>query len=252
MPKPFVLWLIWQNEKTRQKYHVANLEHIDGEYVFYYINNNERRKLKEAMNNGYKPHLAFTNFNKTYKSSQLFGPFARRLPDKRRPDYHKILSDLGLTTDCTEMDLLRATGGRLATDSYEFVSPIYIEKNHFDFDFYVAGWQYYDGDKVISELKPGMEVNFKLEPSNPQDPKAVITLLNNKGCKLGYIPSYYSDFMFFVIDGNGEYKARIGHINPNAKAQQKVNILVVGTFKHERVPFLEYNKIQSVEYLSIV
>jgi len=40
---------------------------------------------------------------------------------------------LGLTPDCTEMDLLRATGGRLATDSYEFVAPIYVHGDHFDF-----------------------------------------------------------------------------------------------------------------------
>lgn len=33
------------------------------------------------------------------------------------------------------MDLLRATGGRFATDPYEFVTPINVIENHFYFDF---------------------------------------------------------------------------------------------------------------------
>lgn len=97
----------------------------------------------EAMENGYRSHLAFPDITKSYSSDRLFGTFESRLPDKRRPDFNELVQELGLPKEYAEMDLLRATGGRLATDSYEFVHPLYVEDNHFDFDFYVAGWRYY-------------------------------------------------------------------------------------------------------------
>lgn len=34
--RPFVLWLIWQNVETRQRYHVGNLSSLNGEYTFSY------------------------------------------------------------------------------------------------------------------------------------------------------------------------------------------------------------------------
>ena len=121
---PDVLWLIWHNEETEQCYHVGNLIlHQDGTYTFTYELSGKPQALTAAMQNGYKPHLAFRDLEKTYVSDRLFGPFARRLPDKRRPDFSDVLKAYNLTSDYTEMDLLRATGGRLATDPYEFVVP---------------------------------------------------------------------------------------------------------------------------------
>lgn len=231
--KPYVLWLIWQNQKTRQRYHVGNLFHEKGKYTFTYELSGKRRTLTEALKNGYKPHLSFRDVKKTYVSDRLFGPFARRLPDKRRPDFNEILKDYGLSLDYTEMDLLRATGGRLATDPYEFVAPVSVLDGNFYFDFYIAGWRYYDGDIIENQLQAGSNVNFQLEPSNDEDNKAVIILSDSQGHKLGYVPAFYSGFMFDVIDNNLEYEAKIEKINPYAKPQLKVNISIVGRLMKE-------------------
>lgn len=96
MTRPFVLWLIWQNERTRQRYHIGNLVHHEGKYVFYYEKSRKRRGLLDALENGYQPHLAFRDIDKIYVSDRLFGPFERRLPDRRRPDFLKILRTHGL------------------------------------------------------------------------------------------------------------------------------------------------------------
>jgi hypothetical protein len=208
--RPFVLWLIWQNECTRQRYHIGNLLHDGDKYVFYYERSRKRRGLFEALENGYQPHLSFPDIGKKYVSNRLFGPFERRLPDRRRPDFLEILRTYGLPRDCTDMDMLRATGGKLATDSYEFVAPIYVSGNHFDFDFYVAGWRYYEGDQVVQHLKVGDEVHFRLEPENRQDSQAVEV------------------FMFNLIQNNGRYMARIESIHVEAFPQRKVNISVYG------------------------
>lgn len=229
MIRPFVLWLIWQNERTRQRYHVGNLVHHEGKYMFYYEKHAKRRGVIEALKNGYHLHLAFPDVNKVYVSERLFGPFERRLPDRRRPDFQEILRAHGLSDDYTNMDLLRATGGRLATDTYEFVPPIYVYGNEFDFDFYIAGWRYYEGERVLDRLQVGDDVIFRLEPANEQDPKAVV-VLTKQGEKLGYIPAFYSEFMFWLIEeSSGAYKANIQFIYPKANPQLKVNICVRGT-----------------------
>lgn len=225
---PCVLWLIWQNQKTRQRYHIGNLFHENGKYIFSYELSGKRRTLKEALENGYKPHLSFRNLNKTYVSDRLFGPFERRLPDKRRPDFDKILKNYGLPPDYTEMDLLRATGGRLATDPYEFVAPIRVFEDRFNFDFYIAGWRYYDGEKVINQLKEGAAVRFQLEPSNKEDEKAVIVLSEKGEYKLGYIPAFYSGFMYEMMEEHFVYEARIEKVSPMARPQSKVSISVTG------------------------
>ncbi len=225
--RPFELWLVWQNVETRQRYHVGRLLHQDGIYTFYYETSGYRRKLAEAMDNDYRPHLAFPDTKKVYTSNKLFGPFARRLPDPRRPDYQIVLQDLGLSLDCTEMDVLRASGGILATDSYEFVSPIIVENNYFDLDFFVAGWRYYDGERVIGQLQRGDVVDFSLDPDNPEDHKAVVVMTVN-GEKLGFIPAFYSGWVFEIIEKKCSYLARIEGIYSQAVPHRKINISIIG------------------------
>ncbi|WP_342558006.1 HIRAN domain-containing protein [Metasolibacillus sp. FSL K6-0083] len=226
--QPFELWLIWQNVETRQRYHVGRLFYEDGLYTFIYETKGVRRKLKEAMENGYRPHLAFPNTSKIYTSSTLFGPFARRLPDVRRPDYLILLQELGLSVECTDMDVLRATGGILATDAYEFVSPIYFEEHAFAFDFFIAGWRYYDGERLVHELQVGDGIDFLLDPDNPHDNKAVI-ITSLAGDKLGFVPAFYSGWMFEVIEKGCHFKAKVEAIHPHAAPHRKVSISVVGT-----------------------
>ncbi|ANU10136.1 DNA-binding protein [Planococcus antarcticus DSM 14505] len=225
--RPFELWLIWQNVETRQRYHIGKLFHEDGVYTFSYERQGYRRRLEEAMEQGYRPHLAFPEINKTYTSQKLFGPFARRLPDSRRPDYSYVLQKLGLSNDCTEMDMLRATGGILATDSYEFVSPILVEQNSFNYDFYVAGWRYYKGDKVLNQLQVGDSIEFTLDPENVHDHRAV-EVHTQSGDKLGFIPAFYSGWMFEIIAKNCSYEAKVEAIHPLAVDHRKVSISIVG------------------------
>ncbi|MGN7479175.1 HIRAN domain-containing protein [Solibacillus silvestris] len=225
--RPFELWLIWQNVETRQRYHVGRLLFQDGVYTFKYETNGYRRKLAEALEKGYRPHLAFPHTNKVYRSKTLFGPFARRVPDHRRPDYDCLLQELGLPADSTEMDVLRATGGILATDSYEFVAPIFVENQLFDLEFFVAGWRYYGGEHIIDQLQRDQYVDLLLDPTNPEDPKAVLVKSAN-GEKLGFIPAFYSGWMYEMIQSECSYRAKIEAIYPDAVPHRKVNISIYG------------------------
>jgi hypothetical protein len=43
-----------------------------------------------------------------------------RLPSPNRADFTENLKDLGLDENCTKMELLEVTRGRLANDTYSF------------------------------------------------------------------------------------------------------------------------------------
>lgn len=229
----FELWLVWQNVETRQRYHIGRLVCENNNYTFSYEKSGYRRKLDEVLDNGYRPLLAFPDIDKVYTSQKLFGPFARRLPDRRRPDYQTILQELGIARDSTEMEVLRATGGILATDAYEFVPPIVLgeSKSTFNVDFFVAGWRYYEGDSVIDSLMKGDVVDFLLDPENNEDSRAVIVMSVN-GEKLGYIPAFYSGWMFEIIEKSSNYQAKIESINLHAVPHRKVNISIVREINH--------------------
>lgn len=226
--KPLELWFIWQNVETRQRYHIGTLLYKDGLFSFHYELKGYRRKLRDALDNGYKPHLAFPDIYKEYTSKTLFSSFTRRLPDPRRPDYNDVLASLGLSLDSTEMDVLRVTGGLLATDSYEFVAPIIVSGNQFHFDFFIAGWRYYEGEKVINQLKKGDSIKFILDSDKSKDDKAVIVMSANDE-KLGYIPAFYSGFMYGGVEKGWIYQTTIEGIYKHALPHRKIKVAVNGT-----------------------
>ena len=79
--------------------------------------------LKDALRNGYRLHPSFPEIGKEYESKFLFSAFLRRLPDRNRKDYAPIFVELGVTDESSDFDLLAITGGKLNSDSYEFVKP---------------------------------------------------------------------------------------------------------------------------------
>ncbi|WP_281758963.1 HIRAN domain-containing protein [Alicyclobacillus hesperidum] len=230
------LWLIWQNPFSRQRYHVGTLVHDASGYYFTYRTQGQR-SVQDALMDGYQPHLSFPDLNKVYQAPNLFAAFARRLPDPRRSDFKTILSELGLPGDYTPMDLLNATGGRVATDTYEFVKPVETHFGEFAIEFYVAGWRYYDGDAVVGQLSNGQTVNLKSERDNPRDGNAVVILsLGNR--KLGYVPAYYSWFMNEVIRTKSDFSAVVKEFNPNADEKSKLRIEVRGRLRRNAPTFL--------------
>ncbi|MGE6590696.1 HIRAN domain-containing protein [Bacillus mycoides] len=226
-----VLWLIWQNIETRQRYHIGNLYHDQTGYYFEYEKSKKHRGLQEALEQGYCLHLAFPDLKKTYYSSFLFSAFSRRLPSTGRPDFNELLKHYGLSNDYTEMDLLRVTNGRLGTDSYEMVAPIFIDDNRFGFDFFVAGWRHYEGEALLETLSSATLVCLKREPENKQDSFAV-RVDTESGNSLGYVPAFYSEFVAEVLDKGCTYKLQIDKIDAGAIPQLRMNILVEGYLDH--------------------
>ena len=111
-----LVYLVWKDVRTGNKYKVAELYKKDGKFYFKYILEN----LQEAKNNGFELLIAFPQINATYENPQLFAVFSSRLPEATRPEIKEILKTYGMT-DYDEFELLKRSGAKLPTDNYEFI-----------------------------------------------------------------------------------------------------------------------------------
>lgn len=114
--KKDLVYLVWTDIKTGDKYKVAELYKMDNEFYFRYILEN----VKEAQKNGFKLLIAFPQINALYDNPKLFAIFATRLPEPTRPEIKEILETYGMT-EYDAFELLKRSGAKLPTDNYEFV-----------------------------------------------------------------------------------------------------------------------------------
>ena len=111
-----LVYLVWTDVKTGNKYKVAELYKENNKYYFKYILEN----VKKAQKNGFELLIAFPQINATYENPELFAVFSARLPEPTRPDIKEILETYDMTK-YDEFELLKRSGAKLPTDNYEFV-----------------------------------------------------------------------------------------------------------------------------------
>lgn len=111
-----LVYLVWTDVKTGNKYKVAQLYKENDKYYFKYILEN----LKEAQKHGFKLLVAFPQINALYDNPKLFANFAARLPEPTRPEIKEILETYGMT-EYDAFELLKRSGAKLPTDNYEFI-----------------------------------------------------------------------------------------------------------------------------------
>jgi hypothetical protein len=190
------LWLIWQDPNTRLRYVIGKLWYKKQKYHFAYQSDG----LESAKKSGFSYHPAFPFTDDVYKSDILFHAFAMRLPNKERQDYNEILNKYGLDSSCSDMDILAITGGKLATDNYEFVSALYSCNNvKLRHEFYIAGWRYWEGPKLSqTEFSCGTLLKIVAEKDNKYD-KFALQVYTVNDIKIGYIPVFYSKIIYDYI-----------------------------------------------------
>lgn len=90
--------------------------------------------------------------------------------------------------------------------------------------FFIAGFQHWDGALVLSELKPGMQIDLVAEPENPYDPEAVA--LFHQSVKLGYVPASQNSLLSLLAfyGHGGILEARVLQVKPDADPWEQVRI----------------------------
>lgn len=206
------LWLIWKDPQERRRYTIGELSCNNDFYVFKYLN----PELKEAIKAGFEYFPGFPNLNTVYENSKLFANIETRLPNSSRNDYLDILNSYNLNADSTKIEILKKTKGRLLTDTFEFV-PIF-DKSKIEFE--IAGTRHYnDVKKIQKRFNVNDSLLLEIEPNNSKDERAikVMCIKSNTKYHLGYVPRFYSKYLFELLKENKKYSAKIESLNFNTK-----------------------------------
>ena len=104
---------IYWSDMNNNKYNIASLEKKNELYILD-INESE---LKQATHSGCFGIGDIKFLQNKYISKDLFSFFRNRIPSSTHPKIDSILKRYNMV-QYDEMELLRATEGRLATDNY--------------------------------------------------------------------------------------------------------------------------------------
>lgn len=90
--------------------------------------------------------------------------------------------------------------------------------------FNVAGFQYWDGARVLGELKAGKRLKLVPEPDNPHDPSAIA--LYYHGAKLGYVPAKMNEPLatFLHFGHRKAVTATVLQVNKKADPWEQVRV----------------------------
>lgn len=221
---------MWREPHSRAQHKVGELSYDGALYRFRY---SPTEDLNVATSHGFAPAAllpGFRDIDKTYESPNLFSAFAHRLPDPKRPDYPQVLSAFGLAPHSHPFEVLRETRGRLATDQFSFEEAPIVTESGSVITCWIAGWRFYEGDLVLSELNPGTRLDLRRDTSNPHDMHAV-AVFTVGGAKLGFVPVFHSDVVFGALSKGQDVQASIVELRlPPAEPSERARIRIQISF----------------------
>ncbi|OVE79217.1 hypothetical protein BVY01_03100 [bacterium I07] len=95
-------------------------------------------------------------------------------------------------------------------------------KEYFVNYFFVAGFQFYDGPKIIARMKVNDEIRLHAEPNNPHDHYAVELYYNDK--MIGHIPRSENKYISRLLRQDLNMVCRIQDIRPEAPTWEQVRV----------------------------
>jgi hypothetical protein len=89
-------------------------------------------------------------------------------------------------------------------------------------DFYVAGFQYYEGVRNINKISVNSVLRVKPEFSNEYDEDAIALYYDD--FKIGYMPADLNFIPARLVEQNIKLKAVISDVNPSAPTWEMVQV----------------------------
>lgn len=191
------LFVVWQNPSTRRFVRVGHLDQLqDGEYEFAY------EPAAEDVD-GFPGFAAFPDFDRRYRSGQLFPFFTNRVLSPRRPEYPQYVAALGLGSAPEPVEMLARSGGGRATDTVHVVpEPQATPDGRHELLFLTSGVRYIDGvDERLSRLRVGDRLALRREPDNSADSRALLVDAS-RGEPVGWVPHYLLDLVHGYLAGS--------------------------------------------------
>ena len=240
------LFLAWQDkQRSRRWYPIGRLDIEPSLYRFRYIGGAKQAE-KEA---GFPPLYDFPDFEKDYRSPELFSLFKNRIIASGRPDRGDYLRNLDLTGNADPFEILSVNGGRRATDHYEvFPKIVKQEDGKFLCRFFLHGHRYVNSTakERINSLKANDKVYLALELTNPATGIAV-QIQTEDYQMIGWAPRYLEADLIAAMSKSrfddltaataelSSYETRVVRINPQpAPWSQRALIEMQGRWnKHD-------------------
>lgn len=201
------LYLGWYGENRRSWYPVGHFGVSGGEYVFRYL----AGAIEAKQRAGFRGVFQFPDFERTYRSKELFAFVSNRVMSPSRPDYADHAKRLGLKADdLRPFDILSRSYGRRMTDTYELYAAPRHDETGISLDFFARGVRYLDEalKRRWTEEAPSLPLRLRREPGNDFDPFA-IEVRDVEDRKLGYVPRYYTESLSQAVEADCEYQLEL-------------------------------------------
>lgn len=222
--------MAWQSSYNRAWYPIGRLDvnTTSNEYVFAYTIGAEEAQ-KEV---GFQPLASFPDFEKVYKSRELFPIFESRILSPNRREFKDYISTMDLNPQTADpLEILALTNGERLTDNLEVFPK--IEKSidgSFACRFFLHGWRHTNqhSETRLLKLKHGEGLRLAIELDNPAT-KIALTLLSDDYYMLGWTPRYLVRELLETIQRSPmDVSASVVKVNTEAPHRQKVLIEIKG------------------------
>lgn len=181
------------------------------------------------------PLVGFGDTSRRYVRPYLFPLFAERVMSPRRPDRAEYLAELDLQPNASPLEIITRTGGHRHGDAIELVPvPLHRADGAFSGDFLVHGISHLDDDssepgrssRRIGALQQGELLEFRPEPTNPKDPRAV-QVLTDDGIEVGWVPGPLTGYVHDVLAGEYRLEVEVAHV-PDVPAHLRLLVRLTG------------------------
>lgn len=181
---------------------------------------------------GFKPLLAFPEFNKVYESSDLFPLFMNRVLSPNRSDFQEYIQWLDLDRGHADpISILSVSGGERVTDNLEVFPKVTADINgHFHLRFFLHGLRHLGSQAIerASKLEPGEKLRILVELNNPAT-RLAVPLLTEDYQMLGWAPRYLVEDLINCVPNASELTATVARINADgAPLNQRILIDFAG------------------------
>ena len=204
------LYVGWYDTNQNAWYPVGQLYTDGNRYCFEYLQGASQAQAYS----GFRGIFQFSDFDRTYESSELFAFFSNRVLTSSRDNFADEVARLGFDTEPQSLrpfDVLSRTNGRRATDTFEVFPPPEVVDNRAELVFFSRGIRY-----LREALKrrweqgraPQTPLRLKWDKANDFDEHA-LKILDAEGTSLGYLPRYYSESFCQLVNANCDYDLQI-------------------------------------------
>ncbi len=90
--------------------------------------------------------------------------------------------------------------------------------------FYIAGFQYHEGPRVLDRMTEGQELTLVREPTNPHDDRAVALFWKDR--KIGYVPCKRNHAIARLADQDAPLSCKVTVVDRYAKTWEAVEVSI--------------------------